>query len=202
MIRKKSEHNELIIGTLQELSLHQEDIEKIEHIHDWCRDLEILLLQSNLISRIENLNKLKKLKYLNLAMNNIETIENLDQLESLEKLDLTLNFIGQLSSVENLRTNYSLRELSLVGNYCAAYDGYRDYVIHVLPQLTLLDGVEVKRSDRLIAANWFNKCREGIERQQIEQRKKRDEQKERVRRKAEEDAKECERLTEEEINER
>lgn len=52
LIRKKSEHNEGIIGTLEELSLHQEDVEKLEHVHNWCKDLQILLLQSNLISKI------------------------------------------------------------------------------------------------------------------------------------------------------
>ena len=52
LIRKKSEHNELLIFTLEELSLHQENIEKIEHIQNWCRELKILLLQSNLIPKI------------------------------------------------------------------------------------------------------------------------------------------------------
>lgn len=54
LIRKKSEHNELLIFSLEELSLHQENIEKIEHVHDWCRELKILLMQSNLISKIGN----------------------------------------------------------------------------------------------------------------------------------------------------
>lgn len=67
----------------------------------------------------ENLNKLKKLEYLNLAINNIEKIENLSQCESLQKLDLTLNFIGELSSVESLQSNIHLEELFLTGNPCA-----------------------------------------------------------------------------------
>lgn len=54
LIRKKSEHNELLIFSLEEISLHQEDIESIEIIQDLCRDLKILLLQSNLISKIGN----------------------------------------------------------------------------------------------------------------------------------------------------
>lgn len=66
----------------------------------------------------ENLNKLKKLEYLNLAINNIEKIENLEGCESLQKLDLTLNFIGELTSVENLTENIHLRELFLTGNPC------------------------------------------------------------------------------------
>lgn len=145
-----------MISTLEELSLHQEDIEKMEHIHDWCRDLKILLMQSNLISKIENVNKLKKLEYLNLALNNVEVIENLEMLESLHKLDLTLNFIGNLRSVENLKDNYNLRELHLVGNPCADYPGYRNYVIDVLPQLSVLDGEEIKISDKLHAKDNYD----------------------------------------------
>lgn len=202
LIRKKSEHNELIISTLEELSLHQEDIEKIEHIQNWCRDLNILLLQNNLISKIENLHKLKKLTYLNLAVNNIETIENLDQLESLQKLDLTLNFIGMLSSVENLRDNYNLRELILTGNYCCSYDGYRKFVISALPQLKLLDGIEIKRTDLIMAKKEFGELRHSIERQQSEQQIKREEQKTRVDRRLAVEAKLNERLTADEINER
>ncbi|KAF6203212.1 hypothetical protein GE061_003630 [Apolygus lucorum] len=52
LIRKKSEHNEMQIGSLEEISLHQEDIEKLEHLQNWCRDLKILLLHNNLISKI------------------------------------------------------------------------------------------------------------------------------------------------------
>lgn len=51
-MRKRSEHNEGEISTLEELSLHQEDIERIENLQNWCRELRILLLQSNLISKI------------------------------------------------------------------------------------------------------------------------------------------------------
>ncbi|KAF5269900.1 hypothetical protein FQR65_LT05699 [Abscondita terminalis] len=151
LVRKKSEHNECIINSLEELSLHQENIEKIEHIGNWCRNLEILLLQSNLIAKIENLNKLKKLKYLNLAINNIERIENLERCESLEKLDLTLNFIGDLASVKSLENNHALRQLYLTGNPCVDYKDYRNYVISQLPQLETLDNNKISRSERLKA---------------------------------------------------
>ncbi|KAH9280628.1 Protein tilB -like protein [Echinococcus granulosus] len=66
LVRKRAEHNEGEICSLEELALHQQDIEKI------------LYLQNNLISRIENINRLKELEYLNLALNNIEIIENLE----------------------------------------------------------------------------------------------------------------------------
>lgn len=151
MVRKKAEHHDCLLAPLEEIALHQENIEKIEYLQDWCPKLKILLMQNNLIARIENLNKLKHLSYLNLAINNIEIIENLERCESLQKLDLTLNFIGELTSVESLADNYNLENLFLTGNPCTDYDNYRDFVIATLPQLETLDGIEIERSDRIKA---------------------------------------------------
>ncbi|GAB0095314.1 Protein tilB [Sergentomyia squamirostris] len=198
LVRKRSEHNERMISTLEELSLHQENIEKIEYLHNWCRDLKILLLQSNLISKIENLFKLKRLQYLNLAINNIEVIENLHQLESLEKLDLTLNFIGELTSVENLRENYNLRELILTGNPCVDFKGYRDFVTSTLPQITHLDCVEVTRTERIKAEKKHTEIRQEIIQQQAKYKIRRDEQKVRVMQQLEEEAQSRQHLPEEE----
>nr|CAD7193559.1 unnamed protein product [Timema douglasi] len=52
LLRKRAEHNEGEISSLEELTLHQEDIEKIEHIQKWCKELKILYLQNNLIAEI------------------------------------------------------------------------------------------------------------------------------------------------------
>lgn len=191
-----------MISTLEEISIHQEDIERIEHMQNWCRDLKILLLQSNIIARIENLHKLKRLEYLNLALNNIERIENLELCESLTKLDLTLNFIGQLTSVESLRGNYNFRELILTGNPCTDYEGYRDYVIGALPQLTKLDCVDITDTVRLQAAPHFAQNRERIVQLQAMHQIGRDEQKLRVQADRERDARENEGLDEDTINER
>lgn len=187
---------------MEELSVHQEDIEKIEHIQNWCRHLKILLMQSNLISKIENVSKLKKLEYLNLALNNIERIENLNALESLTKLDLTLNFIGELTSVENLQDNYNLKDLILTGNPCADYEGYREYVITVLPQLNTLDGKPIKRLERIVAGPAFTINKNRIVQLQAENAIKRDEQKVRIQREQERMEAENVGLTEEEINEK
>ncbi|CAH2239921.1 protein tilB [Pararge aegeria] len=151
LVRKKAEHHDCLLAPLEEIALHQENIEKIEYLQDWCPKLKILLMQSNLISKIENLNKLKHLTYLNLALNNIEVVENLDRCESLQKLDLTLNFIGDILSIESLTGNYNLENLYLTGNPCTDYENYRDFVIGILPQLSSLDGKEIERSDRIKA---------------------------------------------------
>ncbi|XP_027439808.1 protein tilB homolog isoform X4 [Zalophus californianus] len=155
LIRRNAEHNDCVIFSLEELSLHQQEIERLEHIDKWCRDLKILYLQNNLIGKIENVSKLKRLEYLNLALNNIEKIENLEGCEGLTKLDLTVNFIGELSSIKTLQHNIHLKELFLMGNPCADFDGYRQFVVATLQQLKWLDGKEIERSERIQALQNF-----------------------------------------------
>jgi len=158
LIRRKAEHNEGMLSTLEEIALHQLDIDKIETINN-CRYLKILYLQNNLISKIEGVNRLKRLEYLNLALNNIERIEGLERCESLNKLDLTVNFIDndELHTVSSLKNNTLLRELYLTGNPLTQHwaDGFRPYVIATLPQLEKLDGQEITRSERVRALQRF-----------------------------------------------
>lgn len=162
LIRKRSEHNNGEISTLKEITLHQFDIEKIENLDIYCKQLEILFLQSNQISKIENLGKLKCLKYLQLALNNIKKIENLEGCESLEKLDLTVNFIDDLLSIECLRENIHLTQLFLVGNPCTAIEGYRYFVIASLPQLQALDGKDIEKSERILAQQQYSSIRQSL----------------------------------------
>jgi protein TilB len=84
LLRRRSEHNEGELSTLEEISLHQFDIERIESLDKYCKHLKILYLQNNVIPRMENLNKLKELEYLNLALNNIAKIEGIERCESLK----------------------------------------------------------------------------------------------------------------------
>lgn len=90
LLRKRAEHNEGILSTLEEISIPQYDIEKIENLDKYCRHLKILFIQNNLIDKIENLDKLKELDYLNLAVNNISMIENLEHCESLKYINLKI----------------------------------------------------------------------------------------------------------------
>jgi protein TilB len=84
LLRKRAEHNEGIISSLEEISLHQEELEGInEVLGTTCRKLKILYLQNNIIARMENLHHLKDLEYLNLALNNIAKIEGLQYVPSL-----------------------------------------------------------------------------------------------------------------------
>uniref|UniRef100_A0A8C4UC62 Leucine-rich repeat-containing protein 6 n=1 Tax=Falco tinnunculus TaxID=100819 RepID=A0A8C4UC62_FALTI len=166
LVRRRAEHNNCEIFSLEEISLHQQEIEKLEYLDKWCRDLKILYLQNNLIPKIENVGKLKKLEYLNVALNNIERIENLEGCEELKKLDLTANFIGELSSIEALKYNIHLKELFLVGNPCTEFEGYREFVVATLHQLKFLDSKEIERSERIQALQNYPEVKQKIREQE------------------------------------
>ncbi|NWI98453.1 TILB protein, partial [Crypturellus undulatus] len=166
LVRRRAEHNNCEIFSLEEISLHQQEIEKLEYLDKWCRDLKILYLQNNLIPKIENVGRLKKLEYLNIALNNIERIENLEGCEELKKLDLTANFIGELSSIEVLKYNIHLKELFLVGNPCTDFEGYRQFVVATLQQLECLDSKEIERSERIRALQDYPEVKEKIREQE------------------------------------
>ena len=93
LLRKRAEHNEMMLSTLEEVSLHQQNIKEISNLDVYCRHLKILYLQNNLIEEIKGLNKLKELEYLNLAVNSVVKIAGIKRCESLNKLDMTLNFV-------------------------------------------------------------------------------------------------------------
>ena len=78
LLRKRAEHNEGMISTLEEISLHQEELESINEVLGMtCRKIKILYLQNNIIPKMENLFHMKDLVYLNLALNNISKIEGI-----------------------------------------------------------------------------------------------------------------------------
>jgi len=151
LIRKSAEHNNGEIASLVELSLHQRNIHKIEHLDRWAKRLQILYLQGNIIEKIENIGRLRELIYLNLCLNNVKKINGLDQCEALEKLDLTCNFVADPLEMENLQANKRLKELYVIGNPMTDVDGWRDFTVATLPQLETIDGTKITRAERIQA---------------------------------------------------
>ena len=41
----------------------------------------------------------------------------------------------------------------MIGNPCAQFDGYRDFVVATLPQLQTLDGIAITRSERILGSS-------------------------------------------------
>lgn len=65
----------------------------------------------------------------------------------MNKLDLTVNFIDVDTfeeSIHHLRSLLHLKELYLMGNPCQEWEGHRDFIVHLLPQLKSYDGKEVR----------------------------------------------------------
>jgi len=151
LLRKRAEHNEGMISTLEEISLHQEELEAINDVlATTCRKLKILYLQNNIIPKMENLHHMKDLQYLNLALNNITKIEGIQNCEFLRKLDLTVNFIDfdtLAESIDHLKSRINLEELYMLGNPVEAnWPNFQYYVIGHLPQLVSLDGKEITKT--------------------------------------------------------
>lgn len=134
LLRRRSEHNDGLVSTLEELALHQEELEAIGPVlgRTCGRTLRILLLQNNCLGptlRERETRLLKRLVYLNLALNNLVALGDrpgvLSRCEFLEKLDLTLNFVDVEAledAVDELAQLRSLRELFLLGNPCMGHD--------------------------------------------------------------------------------
>ena len=79
LLRKRAEHNDRCLANLVEISLHQQNIEGINKaLTRLCPELQILYLQHNLIPKIQHLNRLRDLDYLNLALNNITKVTKRD----------------------------------------------------------------------------------------------------------------------------
>ena len=143
LLRKRAEHNEMMLSTLEEVSLHQQNIGRIQNLDVYCRHLMILMLQNNLIEKMEGLSKLKELEYLNLAVNSVSKVEGIKRCESLNKLDLTLNFIDLedlKDSCEEMEWCENLAEAYFTGNPCTDWEHFREYVIAKCPQIQRLDG--------------------------------------------------------------
>lgn len=56
---QRAEHNDGLLSTLEEITLHGQNIEEIEVIGHACRNLKILYLQNNVIAKIQDIHHLK-----------------------------------------------------------------------------------------------------------------------------------------------
>eukprot|EP01006_Ploeotia_vitrea_P043321 TRINITY_DN66720_c10_g1_i2.p1 TRINITY_DN66720_c10_g1~~TRINITY_DN66720_c10_g1_i2.p1 ORF type:complete len:471 (+),score=295.65 TRINITY_DN66720_c10_g1_i2:616-2028(+) len=192
LVRRKAEHHTDTLDTLEELSLHQLQIERINRVlGNNCKRLRILYLQNNLIPRIENVHKLKSLEYLNLALNNVRRIEGLGGCERLSKLDLTINFVDAATlreSLEHLAELPAIAELYMTGNPCTEWAGYRLFVIAMVPQLRRIDGQDITKTERILAKQSFARLSAELQRLAEQQRaKNRQEEQEQVEEEEEEE---------------
>ena len=98
---------------IENIDLSNQNLIEIPKGLEQFKNLRILDLYNNQISKIENLDKNIDLTYLNLNNNKISKIENLDNNINLTYLDLSNN---KISKIENLDNNINLKNLYLENN--------------------------------------------------------------------------------------
>ncbi|KAF0748059.1 hypothetical protein AaE_007488 [Aphanomyces astaci] len=125
---------------------------------------DCLDLSDNEIKKLENFPRLKRLRMLLLHNNKVHRIQDnlAESIPNLSVLLLTNNSIANLTDVDTLRCFEHLdilslpHTLSLVGNPVARKSYYREYVIHTLPHLRVLDFKKIRPVEREEAVRLFN----------------------------------------------
>jgi len=139
----------LYLPSLQYLYLHRNHINHIEGL-EHCPQLKILWLSQNKINSISGLESCQCLEELQLHSNQITHLNGIETLQSsLVVLGISDNLINTFDEIDFLsRSMHVLREISFHDIHfgsCPVYDldGYREYTILSLPQLTSLDGIQI-----------------------------------------------------------
>ena len=57
LLLSRAEHNDGALDTLEEISLHQQKLDRIEYVNRVCTNLKILHFQDNCIDKLENLSR-------------------------------------------------------------------------------------------------------------------------------------------------
>ncbi|KAJ3327688.1 Leucine-rich repeat-containing protein 49 [Blyttiomyces sp. JEL0837] len=131
--------------------------------------LRLINYQSNLISKIEGLDNLRNLVFLDFYNNNIEKITGLDHvpslrvlmvvsitgahhLRNLRRLVIGLNHIVAFEYMSDLLMSTSLIELSMESNPVCEDQYYRSILTNRIKTLKYLDGKRITEDERRVAA--------------------------------------------------
>ncbi|GMI45422.1 hypothetical protein TrCOL_g1600 [Triparma columacea] len=94
-------------------------------------------------------------KWLDLSYNKIERIGlSFDPFKNVSVLYMQANLISRFGELKPLTKLPHLTNLALHGNPVAAKKHYRNYVLHLLPNLTKLDFSCITKQDRVHSQTW------------------------------------------------
>jgi U2 small nuclear ribonucleoprotein A' len=130
-----------------ELDLRGNKIPVLENLGCTLDQFDVIDFSDNDIRKLEGFPVLRRLKTLFFNNNRIIRIsEGLEQLlPNLRELMLTNNALQELGDLDPLSTIKTLTHMSLLRNPVTARKHYRLYVIHMLPNLKVLDFQKVKQ---------------------------------------------------------
>jgi len=149
------------INTLKdrELDLRGQKIPLIENLGATNDQYDTIDLSDNEIKKLENFPLLPRLQTIFASNNRITRIlpSITESLPNLDTLILTNNNVTRLEDVDALVGFKKLKTLSLLDNPVTKRPGYRNYVIHKIPSLKLLDFKKVKVKEREEAKRTYTK---------------------------------------------
>jgi len=137
--------------SLTSLSLRQNSIVDIENLDGLY--LEELNLSQNEIKKISGLSQLVCLKELDLSKNHIQHLMGLQNIESLRFLNLSLNNIVKVLQLQFIERLNLLTELDFSFNPIQNKKHYRSQVLYHIPQLRMLDGVQIIAEEKVKSEN-------------------------------------------------
>ena len=100
------------------------------------------------IGNVDIVSKMPNLESASLSANNITSLRAFSCCPNLKELFVRRNKIENLSEFDYLKNLSNLRVLWASDNPVSKLDGYREYVIRVLPQITKLDEVDISDEER------------------------------------------------------
>eukprot|EP00933_Yihiella_yeosuensis_P011371 TRINITY_DN11862_c1_g6_i1.p1 TRINITY_DN11862_c1_g6~~TRINITY_DN11862_c1_g6_i1.p1 ORF type:complete len:1129 (-),score=239.47 TRINITY_DN11862_c1_g6_i1:167-3553(-) len=134
---------------LRMLDLSENHISRLEHLDNL--ELRTLHVAQNWLTSLEGVSTLSKLQVLDARHNNITStsILQVERMPRLRKLCLAENRISEMGMVESLSSFPFLCDLYLHPNPVSQLPYYRAQVIHRLPRLRSLDSQQVSAEERV-----------------------------------------------------
>ncbi|MEW5311362.1 MAG: hypothetical protein WDW38_003083 [Sanguina aurantia] len=164
----KLDHNHLesfvglrSLGMLRSLSVTNNKIRSCMGLEGLV-SLKSLHLQGNRLSTLQPLSCLCSLEVLTAADNRLSVLNGVQHLTRLRQLDVSNNLLPTLEELAYARDAPLLSYLSMDRNPLMKALDLRLHVVHLLPQVTMLDGQPVEAKEKVLAANMHGADAEGL----------------------------------------
>jgi hypothetical protein len=162
-------------SSLRKLQLDNNIIEKIEGLETLVH-LEWLDLSFNNISEVgEGLKELVSLRDLSVAHNQLTDISGFTTLTHLQSLSLASNRLAHLNQVSGLRPLTALQSLTLSGNPLTSDPHYTQFTLAFLPSLAYLDFHMIFPEEREAVGDMFSEALAEVEMGEREVSRRREE---------------------------
>ncbi len=132
--------------------LRDNNINKIDYI-DGLINLLYLDLSCNKLRNVErsNIGFLPNLKTLICDSNYFKNINSFSKLQSLNYISFENNKLSDINNIERLSETENLKEINLINNPITKNNNYRLNVIRKFYNLTKIDGIEITKEEREIS---------------------------------------------------